>query len=245
MRVFTDGACTNNGRKDAKAAYAAWFPDHPEWSESHRVPDDQPQTNQRAELSAIHLAVSILTLKGEFTEDLVIYTDSEYSMKCLTEWIPGWISRGWKTSMGKPVLHRDLIEGIADCLSKFKHRFHHVRSHTGGVDELSKQNDVVDRMARECVEGRVIELPSPRPTDELFTGCPLAILGPSVSASRLTTWIRTNLHALDTEVVDKYLLKAFAEQCKTRNVTLSKQTVAKQTVYRAELTTVHVEKTDI
>jgi ribonuclease HI len=245
MRVFTDGSCTSNGRKDAKAGFAAWFPEHPEWSDSQRVPDDQSQTNQRAELSAIHLAVSILATKGAFAEDLVIYTDSDYSIKCLTEWMPGWVARDWKTSMGKPVLHRDLIEAIAAQLSKFKHRFHHVRAHTGGLDDLSKQNDIVDRMARESVEGRVIELPAPKPTDELFPGCPLSLMGPPVSGASLSSWIRANLAVLDPEVVDKHLLKAFIEMCKSRNATLTKQTVAKQPVYRAELTTVHVEKTEV
>jgi hypothetical protein len=146
--------------------------------------------------------------------------------------------------MGKDVLHRDLIEGIASRLSKFKHRFHHVRAHTGGADDLSKQNDIVDRMARESVEGRIIELPVPKPTDELFPGCPLAVMSPPVSGAALTTWIRSNIAVLDTEVVDKYLLKAFTEMCKTRNVSLSKSTIAKQPVYRAELTTVHIEKTE-
>jgi ribonuclease HI len=244
MRVFTDGACSGNGQKGAKAGFAAWFPDHTDWSESHLVPDDQPQTNQRAELSGIHLAVSILARRGEFAEDLVIYTDSEYSVKCLTEWLPGWVARGWKTTMGKPVLHRDLIEGIAEHLTKFKHRFQHVRAHTGGVDDISKQNDVVDRMAREIVEGRPIVLPAPRPTDELFAGCPLAVLSPPVSGAALATWIRSNLAVLDQEVLDKHLLKAFTEMCKTRNVTLTKQTIAKQPVYKAELTTVHIEKAE-
>jgi len=246
MRVFTDGACSSNGRKDAKAGFAAWFPDHPEWSNSGRVPEDQSQTNQRAELSGIHLAVSILAAKGAFAEDLIIYTDSDYSIKCLTEWMPGWIARGWKTAMGKPVLHRDLIEGIAEHLSKFnKHRFHHVRAHTGGVDDISKQNDVADRMAREAVDGKKIELPDPKPADELFPGCPIAIMSPPVAETALTAWIRGNLAVLDPEVVDRHLVKAFAEMCKTRNVTLTKRTVAKQAVYRAELTTVHVEKTEV
>ena len=244
MRVFTDGACSGNGQKGAKAGFAAWFPDHTDWSESHLVPSDQPQTNQRAELSGIHLAVSILARRGEFAEDLVIYTDSEYSVKCLTEWLPGWVARGWKTTMGKPVLHRDLIEGIAEHLTNCKHRFQHVRAHTGAVDDNSKQNDVVDRMAREIVEGRPIVLPAPRPTDELFAGCPLAVLSPPVSGAALATWIRSNLAVLDQEVLDKHLLKAFTEMCKTRNVTLTKQTIAKQPVYKAELTTVHIEKAE-
>jgi len=244
MRVFTDGACSGNGRKDAKAGYAVWFPEHPEWSTAARVPDSEPQTNQRAELSGIYHAVSILSTKGAFSEDLVIYTDSDYSIKCLTEWMPGWVSRGWKTTMGKDVLHRDLIEGIAGHLSKFKHRFHHVRAHTGGSDDLSKQNDVVDRMARESVEGKTIELPPARPADELFPGCPIGLMGPAVSAAVVAGWVRSNLATLDQEIVDKHLLKAFAEMCKLRNVTLTKSTVQKQSMLRAELTTLHIEKTE-
>ena len=244
MRVFTDGACSNNGRKDAKAGYAVWFPDHPEWSTSGRVAETESQTNQRAELTAIYQALCILSTQGAFDELLVVYTDSEYSIKCLTEWMPGWVSRDWKTSMGKPVLHRDLIEGIAGHLSKFKHRFHHVRAHTGGEDDISKQNDVVDRMARASIEGRTIEVPTARPTDELFPGCPLALMSPPVSSTELVQWIRTSLNSLDTDVVNKHLLKAFVELCKTRNVTLTKQVIARQTMFRAEVTTVHIEKTE-
>ena len=118
----------------------------------------------------------------------------------------------------------------------------HVRAHTGGTDDLSVQNDVVDRMAQESVNGRKIELPAARPTEELFVGCPLSIMGPPISGGVLTKWMRENLATMDPEVVDKYLMKAFTEICKTRNVTLTKNTVAKQPVYRAELTTVLVEK---
>jgi hypothetical protein len=70
-------------------------------------------------------------------------------------------------------------------------------------------------------------------------------MSPPVAETALTAWIRGNLAVLDPEVVDRHLVKAFAEMCKTRNVTLTKRTVAKQAVYRAELTTVHVEKTEV
>jgi ribonuclease HI len=42
----------------------------------HRVPADQAQTNQRAELSAIHRAVVILDARGYQGDDIKIYTDS-------------------------------------------------------------------------------------------------------------------------------------------------------------------------
>jgi ribonuclease HI len=172
MRVFTDGSCTSNGRKGAKAGFAAWFPDHPSWSSALRVPDDQDQTNNRAELSAIQLGVKILEDRGEIDCDLVIYSDSEYSINCLTSWLPGWMSRGWKTAAGKDVLHQDLIKDITARLSKFKsHRFVHVKAHTGGLDDLSKQNSGVDKMAEDEVTGVVPTPEVPVVDDELFHGC--------------------------------------------------------------------------
>lgn len=234
MRVFTDGACTNNGRPGAKAGFAVWFPDH-QWSYSKRVPDGESQTNQRAELSAIHLAVQILEERGIFDEDIVIYTDSDYSINCLTKWVPGWVARGWKTSQGGDVLHQDLIKDITAKLAKFKsHRFHHVRAHTGGGDDLSKNNDIVDRAARATVEEGVREIPPPAATDILFEGCPLQLMGPPIAQSRVVEWLRENLDALDPSIVNKHLLKAFSEACKERDVTITKQTLQKTPMFRAE-----------
>ena len=75
--MFTDGACSNNGRPGAKAGYAVWFPDNPSLSTSARVPETDPQTNQRGELAAIHRAVVILDEGGYYDESIVVYTDSE------------------------------------------------------------------------------------------------------------------------------------------------------------------------
>jgi ribonuclease HI len=241
MRVFTDGACSHNGRPGAKAGYAVWFPDAKTLSESARVPADQAQTNQRAELSAIHRAVVILDANGYHGDDITIYTDSEYSINCLTKWISGWVSRGWKTAAGGDVLHRDLIEATSTLLSKFKsHRFVHVRAHTGNEDDLSKQNDVVDRMARATIDDTVkAEVPETA-EDELFEGCPLRLLGPPVSQGQLLTWLGANFQRLPAQIVSKHLLKAFTETCKERGVTLTKQTVQKTPVYRAERTNLQI-----
>lgn len=249
MRVFTDGACSSNGRPGAKAGYAVWFPEHKSMSMSQRVPNNQPQTNQRAEMSAIHHATLILEENGFHDEDIVIYTDSDYSINCLTKWITGWVSRGWKTAAGGDVLHRDLIEDTSKRLAKFKsYRFVHVRSHTGGEDDLSRNNDVVDRMARATVDESVSAAP-PAAEDVLFEGCPLRLMGSPVPQSSLVTWMRSNLDKLDKDVIDKHLMKAMTELCKTRDVALTKQTIQKTPMIRAErmnlqINRVEVEKND-
>lgn len=234
MRVFTDGACSNNGRPNAKAGYAVWFPDYPNLCESGRIPEGQSQTNQRAELTAIHRAVVILDEKGFHDVDVIVYTDSDYSISCLTKWLPGWVSRNWKTSSGSDVLHRDLIEETHLRLSQFKsHRFVHVRSHTGGTDDLSINNDKVDRMARATIDESVSVAPVAA-TDVLFEGCPLQLMGGPVSQSAIITWMKANLSSLDSSVIDKHLFKAFTELCKGKDVALTKQTIQRQPVIRAE-----------
>jgi ribonuclease HI len=234
MRVFTDGACSGNGRPGAKAGYAVWVPEARQLSCSARLPDEEPQTNQRAELSAIHRAVVVLDDGGYHDEDIVLYTDSEYAMNCLTKWLVGWASRNWKTTEGKDVLHQDLIRDTSSRLAKFKsHQFVHVRAHTGNEDDLSKQNDIVDKMARSTLDDtvRVVEPPA---TDAIFPGCPLRVLGPPVTQGEVLDWMRGNLGAMDRAVIDKYLLKAFSELCTLRDVSLKKQTIAKRPMLRAE-----------
>ena len=244
MRVFTDGACSSNGRPGAKAGYAAWFPDNQSLSVSARIPAGEPQTNQRAELSAIHRAVVVLEERGFRDEDVVIYTDSEYCVNCLTKWITGWVSRGWKTSAGGDVLHRDLIQDTSSRLAKFKsYRFVHVRSHTGGEDDLSRNNDIVDRMARATVDDTVREVPLPA-EDVLFEGCPLQLMGAPVAQSVLLQWMRTHLDTLDRSVVDKHLMKALTELCKIRDVSLTKQTIQKSPMIRAERMSLQITRVD-
>lgn len=241
MRVFTDGACSHNGQPSAKAGFAVWFPDAKDLSVSQRVPATEAQTNQRAELSAIHRAVVILDARGCHDADLTIYTDSDYCINCLTRWIPNWKARNWKTASGGDVLHRDLIEATSALLAKFKsHRFVHVRAHTGKEDDLSKNNDIVDRMARATVSDEVAPAPPPPADDELFEGCPLRLLGPPVTQGQLILWLAENFQRLPAQIVTKHMLKAFAEACKERDVTLTKQTVQKTPVFRAERTRLQI-----
>lgn len=246
MRVFTDGACSNNGKPGAKAGYAVWFPDHPSMSFAGRVPDGQSQTNQRGELMAIHKSIVYLDEHGHNDADVVIYTDSDYSINCLTKWVTGWVSRGWKTSAGGDVLHRDLIEDASRRLSKFNsHRFVHVRAHTGKEDELSKHNDMVDRMARGTIEDVKTIAPMAPAADVLFEGCPLQLMGSPVSQTSLLAWIRENLDSLDSATVDKHLYKAFAEVCKERDVNLTKQIIQKTPMIRAERTSLQITRVQI
>lgn len=159
--VFTDGACSNNGKKNAKCGYGVYFPNKELKHISRKFTHGEP-TNQRAELYAIYKALRRVTEHFNF-EELIIYTDSQYSINCVTEWIHGWkknaVGGVWLTSKKEPVLNRDLIELIDMFLNKktykSKIKFIHVDSHQNPEDisdpelkQLAINNNNADYLAR-------------------------------------------------------------------------------------------------
>jgi len=73
------------------------------------------QTNQRAELTAILRALEIVPRH----RDISIITDSRYAIDCVTSWYVNWRKNGWRTSAGKAVENKDLVENI---LAKIEER---------------------------------------------------------------------------------------------------------------------------
>lgn len=74
------------------------------------------QTNQRAELTAIQRALEI----APRNQDVLIRSDSKYSIKCVTEWFINWRKNNWLNATKKPVENRDLIELILNKIDERK-----------------------------------------------------------------------------------------------------------------------------
>lgn len=235
VSVFTDGACTNNGKAGARASYACYFPENKELSKSGRVPDDQPQTNQRGELMGIHEAVKIIEEKFPCDDiEVTIYTDSMYSKNCLTQWVIGWQSNNWKTGAGEPVKHRDIIEDTVNILPKFKsYCISYVPAHTGKDDEFSKNNEVVDRMAVAVLNPEVAEVKLIHTNQaKAIEGLPIDLMGPPVSARVLTEWCKLNLDKLDSDDLDTALLSVLTKTLKKGGFILEKQRLHRSALYR-------------
>lgn len=75
------------------------------------------QTNQRAELTAIVRALDIAPLN----RDVTIYTDSRYSIDCVTNWYKNWVRNKWMTVKNKPVENKDLIMDIRQKIDEREH----------------------------------------------------------------------------------------------------------------------------
>jgi ribonuclease HI len=153
--IFTDGACPNNGRADSRAGYGVFWPQRADLTTYGRLPGDL-QTNQRAELYAIQVAIETIianNLEGPFE----IRTDSLYSVQSLTDWCHKWVRTDWTY----PVKNEDLVKGILDSADAFQRKsntttsssssstgsdrrilLRHIRGHAGDVG-----NEQADRLA--------------------------------------------------------------------------------------------------
>jgi ribonuclease HI len=81
-----------------------------------------------------------------------ICTDSEYVKKGMTEWIDGWIKRGWKTSTKKPVLNQDLWEALKHEEDRLKQEGVHVTWKYVPAHVGIALNERADTIATACAD---------------------------------------------------------------------------------------------
>lgn len=151
--IFCDGSCINNGRRGARAGYGmvARRGGVELAVVSEPLSSAEPQTNQRAELRGLGVALQYAcSAAGSGATTIRIYIDSEYAINCLTKWIPSWRRGGWRRAGGEPVLHRDLLEPMSDLWDSLRGVafLQHVASHTGRSDSISLGNARADELAR-------------------------------------------------------------------------------------------------
>lgn len=161
--VYVDGASRANGKAAIPiSGYGVYY--GPQSSKNAAVPlssvDDVTKvkpTNQRAELHAIKhvlddIADEIRT--KPISRKYSIHSDSIYAQNCVGVWADNWKSNSWKSTTGKPVANRDIIENAVKTLDYInqtyqkeglgKLEFYHVKGHSGDPG-----NEAADRLANQ------------------------------------------------------------------------------------------------
>jgi ribonuclease HI len=134
VEVFTDGACSGNPGPGGWGAILRWQ------GKERELRGGEPQTtNNRMELMAAIRALEALK-RPVFVR---LHTDSKYVKDGITEWLPRWKARGWKTAAKKPVKNVDLWQRLEAALGRHKVEFHWVRGHSG-----HPENERADELAR-------------------------------------------------------------------------------------------------
>jgi len=120
--IYTDGACKGN---PGPGGWGAWLVAGSH--EKELFGGERSTTNNRMELTAVIEALASL----KRTCDVTIYTDSEYVRKGITEWLPGWKARGWKTADRKPVKNVELWQRLEALASLHRVHWRWVKGHAG------------------------------------------------------------------------------------------------------------------
>ncbi len=136
--IYTDGACSGNPGPGGWGAIL-----RAKGQEKELFGGEAQTTNNRMEMRAVIEALRAMKRPVAAR----VYTDSQYVMKGITEWIQGWKRRGWKTAGKEPVKNEDLWRTLDALASQHKLEWHWVRGHNG-----HPENERADELARRGVE---------------------------------------------------------------------------------------------
>ena len=138
VEIYTDGACKGN-------------PGPGGWGALLRVGTQEKEmfggepvtTNNRMELMAVIAALEALKRASV----AVVYTDSQYVQKGISEWIHGWKARGWMTAAKAPVKNADLWKRLDIAAQAHTEEWRWVKGHAG-----HPENERADALANKGVE---------------------------------------------------------------------------------------------
>jgi ribonuclease HI len=145
VEIYTDGACKGN------PGPGGWGVLLRSGTTRKELYGGEPSTtNNRMELMAVIQALEALKRPCAVT----LYLDSQYVLKGITEWLPGWKAKGWKTASKQPVKNAELWRHLDELLQRGGHvvDWRWVRGHTG--DPGNERADALANIGCEMAKGQ-------------------------------------------------------------------------------------------
>ena len=145
VAIYADESCLGNGREGTNPGGAAgvveWI--HPESGELKRWDywiSEPHTTNNRMALRSVIEAFRELGKRNRPFR-VVFTSDSKYIVEGMSQWVRGWIARGWRRK-GGPILNIELWREAVDAVNDHQTQWKWVRGHAG-----QPQNVYADHLA--------------------------------------------------------------------------------------------------
>ena len=144
--VYTDGACSNNGRENAIAGIGIFLGQHDSRNVSELV--EGKQSNNTAELTAIIKTWPIIKKDVLDGKKITIVSDSIYAIRCVSSYGEKCAQSFWK----KDIPNKELVKVAYEIYKGNKNvEFMHIKAHTDNQDVHSIGNDGADRLANKAI----------------------------------------------------------------------------------------------
>ena len=140
--VYTDGGCSNNGKRNAVAGIGIFFGVGDSRNVSRRI--QGKQTNNTAELTAILEAYPLI--EPDLDKRITIVSDSEYAIRCVTSYGNKCEQKGWPE-----IPNRELVKHVYELYKDTPVQFLHVDAHTNRMDVHSIGNRHADALATDAL----------------------------------------------------------------------------------------------
>ena len=123
--IYTDGACKGNPGPGGWGALLRAA----DGAEKELCGGELETTNNRMEMMAVIEALSALKRPCH----VILFVDSQYVLKGMTEWLHGWKAKGWRTAAKQPVKNVDLWQRLDALVHQSEHRieWQWVKGHAG------------------------------------------------------------------------------------------------------------------
>ena len=145
VHIYTDGACKGNPGPGGWGVLMLSG-----GAEKELFGGELGTTNNRMELMAVIQALQALKRPCAVT----LHVDSQYVLKGITEWLPGWKRKGWRTAGGQPVKNVELWQQLEKLVAEGGHAidWRWVRGHNG--DPGNERADVLANRGVDQALGR-------------------------------------------------------------------------------------------
>ncbi len=135
--LYTDGACKGNPGPGGWGVLLRYGD-----AEKSLWGGERETTNNRMELTAVIEGLKALNRPCRVR----VHTDSKYVQQGISQWLPNWIRRNWKTAGGGQVKNQDLWRALAEQAARHRVEWLWIKGHAGHPG-----NERADALANEGV----------------------------------------------------------------------------------------------